>query len=238
MIYIDDIIIREYQLLQSLTEKFHMKRSFQELDESVPECVWDLFPEKKQQLELIKKLELDINDTWSTFKRKSFALNSKEKTRQKILRIYMRHEFIAASGEERAHFLLSIEGRIVDAKIGTLFPLGMFFSSISIQTEKKLNTDGKVCGWEQDVNSEGSKANCFRFKIYADKNYPVKVYFTRSNYALRRFEPPPLLRQLFPMISIDPTEEEVLMALWRYVHHHGLIEPTSPFIRFDDVSNH
>jgi hypothetical protein len=213
-----------------------MKRSFQEFDDSVPECIWDLFPEKKEKLELIKKIERDIYDTWSTYKRKCFALNCQDKTKQKIMRIYMRHEHIAAFGEERAHCLLSIEGRIVDSKIGNLFPLGMFFSSISIQTEKKINTDGKICDWEQEANPEGSRANCFRFKIYADKNCPIKVYFTRSNYALRRFEPPPLLRQLFPLISLDPTENEVLMALWRYVHHHGLIEPTSSVLRFDDVS--
>ena len=213
-----------------------MKRSFKELDQSIPQCIWELCPEKREKLQLIEKLDKDIHTLWASYKRKCLALNCEGGTRQKVLRVYLRHKFVAATADEKSHFLLSIEGRLVDSKIGSQFPLGMFFSAISIQQgDKKLSLEIPAIDWQQSDYPEGSKANCFNFRIYADKACSIKVYLTRSDYALKRFELPPTLRQVFPNMGMSPSEGEVLRALWKYIHFYGALQPGSTEVRLDEV---
>jgi hypothetical protein len=50
----------------------------------------------------------------------------------------------------------------------------------------------------------------------------VTIRFVRSEYAVKRYEMSSGLRQLFPKLALDPTEDEVLAAMWEYIKVYDL----------------
>jgi hypothetical protein len=214
-----------------------MKRSFDESDRAIPSQIWDLFPEKKKQLLEIRRLENIALNVWSSYKRKCLALNCQDPIKPKIMRIYIRHEFMPMSTTEKAHYIVKIEGRLLDPKFSTKFPMGLFFDNIRIQIEKKYNPEIAVYEWRKDQFLGGRKAHSFRFKVYAEKPIPIKIFLTRSDFGCKRYELGPTLRDVLPNLRSDPTEEEVMFALWQYIDYNYLLDVSSgrPSVRPDEV---
>lgn len=200
-----------------------MKRNFQS-DDEIPSLAWQLFPEVKEQLDRIIEIENDLESAISNRKRMCFALNSEPEIKTKILRIHIRHTFNPASGREKAHFIITIEGHVLDKSKARQLPLGAFFDKIRIQLDKRFHPTSSLFEWSVESYPEGAKGQCFRAKVYGDKAFATKLFLHRSSDIRSRYELSPLLKDLFPSLQVDPSEEQVLLAFWGYVNHQGLLE--------------
>ena len=73
---------------------------------------------------------------------------------------------------------------------------------------------------------DGHKADCFRFKLYTDKPLAMKIILHRAENGAskKRVELDEQLRAVLPNMAVDPTEDEVLLAMWEYIDNHNLID--------------
>jgi hypothetical protein len=238
-----------------------MKRSYDETDRALPAPLFQHFPHHKQRLDAIQALESQLQSLHCVHKRKKLFLYCHDQSpASKILRIYLRHKFIAATDQENSHFLLTIEGRLLDLSLQEpSFPFGSFFDQIRIQIDKRYHTPATVAvtatgqpstaktnesnfvmyEWRKDQFLAGKKATCFRFKIYSDKSItPIKIAFTRSaDSACKRYELSSAMRELLPHMRVDPTEDEVLTAVWQYIEFNSIYDVSSSraLLRCDEV---
>jgi chromatin remodeling complex protein RSC6 len=104
---------------------------------------------------------------------------------------------------------------------------GSFFDSIKVVIEKKMGGQQLLSQleWSVMVEPKGRAADCFRFKLYHDKPCNVKIYLQRSDVVQPRYELSPQLREVFPLMRWDPTDEDILQAIWSYIMDHGLMDP-------------
>jgi hypothetical protein len=200
-----------------------MKRQFQS-DEEIPHAAWELYPEMKKKLDKIIELEENFETALSSRKRVCFAINSEPEIKIKILRIHLRHQFIATTAEEKAYFIISIEGHLLDKSAAKMLPFGNYFDKIRMQLDKRQNPINNVFEWSAENHPEGMKGNCFQVKVPGDKPFPIKMFLHRSNDIRPRYEISPFLRELLPFLQVDPTEEQVLLAMWGYISTMGLLD--------------
>ena len=172
-----------------------MRTHFQS-DEEIPPCAWQLFPELKQKLDRIIELEDKLGSALSSRKRISFAINSEPELKTKILRIHLRHQFFPSTALDRAHFLITVEGHLLDKSVARTMPFGNFLDKIRIQLDKRFHPVNNIYEWSAESFPEGVKGHCFRVKAYGDKPFPIKVFLYRSNDIRPRYELSPLLRSV------------------------------------------
>lgn len=215
-----------------------MKRRLDSIDTCIPEKVWDMFPEKKENLKKIKELEQKLEDVQHSMRSKYARIATPQVTK-KMLRVFMHHQFVPTSPEEKAHFLVSVEGLVLCPKLMNYVHLGNFFDKMIFQIEKKAAIE-KTLEWSAANHPEGVKSDCFRFKIYGDKPQILKAYFYRSNDPRPRYEISEKLRALFPYMPIEVPEEDVYIAMWAYIQSNDLFVVTrdKKLIRCDDVSDY
>jgi hypothetical protein len=211
-----------------------MKRSFSEFDQSIPSVVWEQFPDHKKQLDRMNDLETSIFRKWTSHRRQSLESNCEPAVLTKILRVFLRSHFVPAkNGVERAHFIISVEGRILDTKYFGLH-FGSFFDSIKLVINKRVG-EFSVVEWMAAAEPNGRLADCFRFKIYHDKPCQVKCYLLRNDLIQPRYDLSPGLRDLLPCLRWDPTDEDILLAVWCYVTDKNLFDPkTKTMIKCDE----
>lgn len=200
-----------------------MKRQFQS-DEEIPHAAWKLYPEMKERLDKIIELEENFEQALNSKKRVCFAINSEPEIKTKILRVHLRHQFIASTPEEKAFFILSIEGHLLDKSAARMLPFGNYFDKIRMQLDKRQNPINNVFEWSAENYPEGMKGNCFQVKIPGDKSFPVKMLLHRSHNICPRYEISSFLREVLPFIQVDPTEEQILLAMWGYISTMGLLD--------------
>jgi hypothetical protein len=227
---------------QRADKNFEMKRQLQEIDSYLPRDALVSIENGKETLAQVNELFCNIDDMILKRKRVDLALNAEPATKQKILRIFIRHEFIAApEGGDRPHFLLFIEGLLLDGSQNGAAPLASFFERISIQTqvEKKNAQGSQIFEWKEEDYPLGSTADCFRAKIYVDKSCAVKIFLHRSSEICARYNISDQLRYFMPFLRIDASEEEVLLAMWQYLETDGLIgaDKDRRYVRLTEVSN-
>lgn len=213
-----------------------MKRTFDEFDSRLPKSLLERFPVKAQHLKRIAELEDEIETRWACFRRTALEENCEPKTKPKILRVYIRHNFVASTPEERSFFLVTVEGRLLDGVPVEDAPFGRFFDAIRVVPDRKYNVDNMLFEWTKEAFPDGVRAQCMRFKLYCDRTLPVTIQLSRSDYAVRRYELSSGLRQLFPNLPVDPTEDDVLSALWEYIQLHDLCADKT-IVRCDEVLN-
>lgn len=199
-----------------------MKRSFSEFDAQIPKSLLERFPTKAKHLERIANIETLIEDRWNSYRRTALEANCELKVKRKVIRIYIRHEFVPSSPEVGAHILVTVEGRLLDPIPMADAPLGMFFDEVKVVPDRRYNVDNMQFEWTRDKFPAGVRAQCFRFKLQCDRPIPMTVRLTRSEYAVKRYELSSGLRQLLPRLPCDPTENEVLTALWEYINMYDL----------------
>ena len=209
-----------------------MKRSFSEFDNAIPAAVWQPFPEQRKQLEHIQELESSIISLWTSHTRKSLEEYSEPAIITKVLRIFLRSHFVPANAVDRAHFVVSIEGRVLDSAYSGLH-FGSFFDSIKVVT---VRSPLSSIEWSAQAEPKGRMADCFRFKVYGDRPNPVKVYLARNDALQPRYDLSPALREMLPQLRWDPTDEDILMAVWSYVVEKGLVDSRNrTTVRCDEV---
>jgi hypothetical protein len=211
-----------------------MKRTFDEFDSRLPKSLLERFPAKAQHLKRIAEMEEEITTRWACFRRTALEANCEPNTTPKMLRVYIRHCFVASTPEERSYFLVTVEGRLLDGMPVEDAPFGRFFDEISVIPDRKYNVDNMLFQWSKEKFPAGVRAQCVRFKMHCDRTLPVTIRLTRSGYAVKRYELSSGLRQLFPKLALDPTESEVLSALWEYIRMYDLcLDKTT--VRCDEV---
>lgn len=216
-----------------------MKRSFSHFDQCIPPAVWEQFPDQKRALDRINAIESDLQRTWTRNRRMALAVNSDPTIQTKVMRIYVRSHFVPdPTDKAKSHYLVTIEGKLLESKLSEKHHFGYFFDSIKLVVDKRSGAYSQLSAleWDSRRNPEGRKADCFRFKVFHDKPCFVKFYLTRSNEVRPRFDLPPAMRDLLPLIRWDPTEEDILLAMWSYIMENGLVDNRSrSLIKADQV---
>ena len=179
---------------------------------------------------------------------------------------------------DRGHFIIWIDGTILDSKYSKFSTFGSFFSKLEITVERKNSTvlaSGSIdlTNLNNNLNSitlnsnfvdvndnqneikakEGENkskdknilsahgVHYYQIKVYFDKVsdkslYTARLKLTRSNNILVRYELSPSLRSILPNLRVDPSEEEVILALWHYIRINGLFgDKDRKFVKTNEV---
>jgi len=178
---------------------------------------------------LLKKQRIDL------------ALNTEPQIKQKVLRLYVRHEFYAATDAEKSYFLVTVEGMLLDNVYDKTFNLTHFFERISLQsqTDKKSSQGSLIYDWKEEDFPMGGNAHSVQAKVYTDKPSLIKVSLHRSTAVSMRYNISDQLRGVVPYLRFDPSEEEVLLAVWQYIETSGLFvaEKDKRYFRLTEVGD-
>lgn len=206
-----------------------MKRTFTQFDESIPPVVWEHFPEQKKALDRISRVERDLQRMWTSKRRAALATNCEPAILAKVMRIFIKSEFVPNLDKSQSYYLVTIEGRMLESKLSDLHHFGYFFDSIKLSVDKRSGSSSQlsVLEWVASKNPEGRKADCFRFKVFHDKNCFVKFHLTRSSEVQPRYELSQAMREMLPNIRWDPAEDEIFLAIWSYIMDKGLVDSRS-----------
>lgn len=230
-----------------------MKRTICSIDDYLPNSF-----QAKDTLNSINQLTVNIDNLIRKKKRINVLLNSIHSSStaalpshvgQKIMRIFIRHEFYSMTScvNEKPYFLLYIDGLILHSSssltAGNNYCIGNYFDRISVQTDKKYNLDSQCYEWKYEHYPIGSTANGYRIKIKCPKSnspggeviLPCKISLSRSTNVTPRYNISDQLRMLLlPNIRIDPTEKEVLLAVWQYILTRNLTTADRKMVICDD----
>ena len=165
-----------------------MKRHFTSTDESIPASAWDRFPEYKAKLQRIVSIEHQIDQIIQKKVRTSFAVHAEPEVKKKILRVFVHSTFTPSTAYDRSHFIVSVEGHLLDRQYKDINSFGNFFEKIRFQIDKKLLPQDKVIEWSAQGLPAGTQADCFRVKLYGDKPSSVRIFFHRSTDVRSRFD--------------------------------------------------
>ena len=200
-----------------------MKRQLEDIDRSLPRFVLES-DNLQDSIRRINAVVANVDSLLLKKQRIDLAINAEPPVKQKVLRVYVRHEFYAATESEKSFFLVNIEGMLLDENASD-FNLMSFFERISIQTqtEKKNNQGALVYDWSEADFPLGANAHSVQAKVYADKSTLCRVSLQRSTAVQTRYNISDQLRAFVPYLRFDPTEEEVLLAVWQYIELNGLI---------------
>lgn len=215
-----------------------MKRTFTQFDEFIPPVVWEHFPEQRAALDRISGLEEDMQRVWARKRRTSLAVNSEPAALTKVMRIFVKSQFVHQAQKELCYHLVTIEGRMLEIALSELHHFGYFFDSIKLAIDKRSGSSSQLSTIEWDVTKhpEGRQADCFRFKVFHDKACFVKFYLTRSSDVQPRYDLSPALRDMLPNMRWDPTEEDIFLAIWSYIMDKGLVDNRSrSLVKTDDA---
>ena len=214
-----------------------MKRQLVEYDSFLPEAAFA--QGQRKELDKINDLVGNIDQLLLKRKRIDVAVNAEPQLKQLTLRLFIRHEFIADPQNDKPHFLLSLEGLLLDGQHQGEVPLGSFFERVSIQIHSEKRSQGQQSlEWKEEDYPLGCNAHCFRSKIYTDKQSAIKILLHRSNEVCARYNISDQLRAFLPYLRVDPTENEVLVAMWQYLDVNGLMgaDRDKRYVRLTEVS--
>ena len=229
-----------------------MKLSFAEIDQMIPLELTSCH----RNLERLNDVENSITNQWMHFQRTSLANNLEPEIKQKVFRVFIRHQFNPATPTERAHFLIRIEGVLLDPKYKTL-PCGAIsnvFDRIKVTTDKRYYSSFAHLEWDGVASAaaaaaaaaasttsaitKGSKANVLapeavQFKLFGDKQSTVRLAFFRSSKVVTRYEISDKMRELMPRMRLDPTVDEVVHTVMHYTQTRYLLKEKT--IRCNDT---
>jgi hypothetical protein len=122
------------------------------------------------------------------------ALAAEPRIKRKFLRVFIRHEYRPSTPQERAHFVLFVDGVLLDPAYSN--PLGQFFDRISVQVGKGQ------CEWSDATCPEGAAGESFSMRLSHDKNCLARVYLHRCDELRARFNISDQLRVLLPNLQV------------------------------------
>ena len=174
---------------------------------------------------------------------------------QKLVRVFIRHEFVASGANRhldpsnspaaatRPHFLVYIDCVVLDPNVEgeSKHPtLGALFDKISLQIDKKFGQgESQLLECRREDFPSGTATHCYRLKVNCyrpnETLLPCKILIHRSSSVCKRYSISDQLRRvILPNIRADPTEREVLLAIWQYVTSNNLLSVDKRYIRCDD----
>jgi hypothetical protein len=193
-----------------------MKRSFRDIDLSLPAEALESRPEVKSFLDRIHGIEEQVEALLTKKKRIGLAMNAEPAVRQKILRLFVYSRFFKATAEERGYFMVHLDGVVLDAdKSCQRANMAQFFDNVKAQVDKKFHNGSVYAEWDRDACPQGAACDGFAIKVYHDKSSTCKLFLERNADVRDRFELSAQLRSLIPITSIACTENEVLLSVWQ-----------------------
>lgn len=212
-----------------------MKRLLLDIDSVVPPSFIECVPGMKDTLSDINSLIKQIDSQLLKKKRVDLALISEPMIKQKIIRMFVRHAFFAQTATESSYFMIYIDGLILDSRYQENAKLGSIFDRISIQIDKKYNPIQQNFEWKEDDYPLGSQARGVQVKVYAEKSCMCKISLRRAEI-VARYNISDQLRKLLPNLRVDPSEEEVTVALFQYIDGNNLFgDRDRRLVRCDDA---
>lgn len=216
-----------------------MKRSFIEIDDVISSNILQQDQKFTNKLNRLRKLEETVDMKLSSYQRQLFPMNIEPTIRTKYLRTFIRHEYFPFIDKEKSYYLVYIDGHILDDSImnDTSNPIrfGSFWEKIRLQVDRK---QGPQIMFEWSVSDnchEGVMIDCFKFRVNSSNtSLNLKLTFHRSSDIQSRYELDPVLKSILPRMRVDPTEEDVMLAIWEYVRSKDLMDKR--FIKCNDVS--
>jgi len=166
------------------------------------------------------------------------------------LRTFISHSFIPS--ESGSYFTLRIEGLLLDEKLRKStesFKFSRFFNKILVRIET-LGTLSTVpafttYSWSRDNSSNVQPdVDGISFKIPGDQITACRMFLFRRSTDKGKFKSPKFrycevsskLRDLLPHLRADPSEDDVLLAVWQYITHRDLFgDKDHKFIKCDEV---
>ncbi len=219
-----------------------MKRSFRDIDLSLPTRVLETRPDVKQLLDRINTIETRVDDMIIKKKRMGLAFSSEPCVNQKILRVFVYNKFVKATKDDRAHFMVHIDGMLLDTdRSSARLNMAMFFDKVVAQVDKKFNQGMVLAEWDRNKFPQGTTTDGFAIKIYHDKIATCKIFLHRNSDVRERFELSAQLRSLIPVTSIACTEEEAVLNVWQCLSSRSslLFDPRDKkIVRCDEVRAH
>lgn len=216
-----------------------MKRQLDDIDRSLPRFVVEE-EGLQDSIHRINTVFSNVDALLLKKQRVDLALNTEPQIKQKVLRLYVRHEFYAATEAEKSYFLVTVEGMLLDNVYDKTFNLTHFFERISLQsqTEKKYNQGSLMYDWKEEDFPLGGNAHSVQAKVYSDKPALIKLSLHRSTAVTMRYNISDQLRGIIPYLRFDPSEEEVLLAVWQYIELNGLFvaEKDKRYFKLTEVS--
>ena len=155
-----------------------MLRSFESSDCSLPESLIARDPSLRESLRRLDDLELTIQDSSMRCQRMALAASIQPEVHQKVLRIFLRHQLLPATQSEPAHFLIRVEGEVLDPKYkaapSTAFT--NFFDRIKVIVDRRYYAQYSHLEWDAAAaavfapqEAHKPSPSCVQFKLFGDK---------------------------------------------------------------------
>jgi hypothetical protein len=205
----------------------------------VSQFEYDLLPNDqiKLKLEKIHNLE-DSIATLVNKKRSSAVLANDIKVNQKIFRVFIHYKYYGigvSSSDNKAHFILWIDGVLLDNKYKYKVKFSDVFDKVRVQTDKKSTQVPQIFEWDKK-NTNKTGIDGFKVKIYADKLCLTKLSLFRNMSVMERFDVSEPLRTLLPRLRPDPSLDEIVLSIWQYIQKNNLFgEKDKRIVRCDDL---
>ena len=231
-----------------------MKRTFSTSEHLLPSSMHEVC----SVIDSLSEVEDSIVDKFNAHQRRTYAKpnTTAPSVTQKIYRVYLRHKFMSATSEENAHFLIRLEGCILDPRYECI-PGSSFceiFDKVKIQPDKRFYAQQARLEWESEENfhsscrnsdvnlgsqGKGTNNHCspraVEFKLYGDKQSVAKIALHQNSKFCARYEVSSKLREIIlPGIKRDPTLEEVILAVINYAQRKFLVKSRKNLIELDE----
>lgn len=129
-----------------------------------------------QKIERIETAEGWLDNKLETIVREATYQKSDLSMRQKTLRLFFRYQFIPASEDPRPHFLVIVDGLVLDQKRRNV-PFAKYLQFLRMQVvERKPGWEPQTVEWHEGTNPEGSSASTIVARIYGEKAVNLKVH--------------------------------------------------------------
>jgi len=241
--------VDEY-LPESVRNDALVKRSLESIDELIERI--DMVTRKQRRVGVM------LNNLHGSSSVPAVPAGLQSHVQQKLVRIFIRHEFFASSASSRLdpspshvaaatarpYFMVYVDCAVLDPDFERetkYCNLGAHFDKISLQIDKKFSQgESQLLECRREDFPPGTTTHCYRLKVNCHRPneilLPCKILIHRSSNVCKRYNISDQLRRvILPNIRTDPTEREVLLALWQYVTTHGLLSTDKRYIRCDDA---
>lgn len=185
----------------------------------------------RKSLSQLSSFEDDIDRRILLEKRINIPQQNSENKERKILRLFLRQSFYPQLENERAHFLLSLEGLVIStAHRQFQRGFGVFLQNIRVQVDRRVGTvnngyaNSQVFDWTEQQFPKGLQADVIQMKIPADKNCVGRISIGISSSGTNQVRISNQLRACFETLTVETTEEEIYTTLLQYVARNNLME--------------
>lgn len=182
----------------------------------------------------VHKVENDVDERILMETRVNLSGRCVETKNTALLRIFARHVYQPAVGDDASHYLVILEGVLIEtARKRHDFALAQFFSNIKAKVDRKQGTgintviSTQEFEWAEQTFPAGFQANKVIFRVAGDKSDKAcNAHFTLTfnPEAINKFRISETLRVNFPFLPLEVTEEELAVGVVQHAARNALFD--------------